>query len=161
MRFNVFVAALLVPSLVSAQTVPSPQIVTYPPGDDKIVVVHKGDPSPFTGQLYDDATAVRWASWLEQYKGRYALDLKLEEDTCKVSQDHASEIAKITADRDAAVDADLTKRLKDSETARLKAEDELRNPSFFDRPGVWFGVGVLTTVLTSVTTAYLIHASTK
>lgn len=158
MKFSVVVAMALLPAVAFAQT---PPLVTYPPGDDKIVVIHKGDAAPFAGQLYDDATAVRWASWLEQYKGRYALDLKQVEDTCTVAQEHAAQLDKITADRDAAVNADLTKRLQESETARLKAENELRNPSFFDRPGVWFGVGVFTTVLMSVSTAYLVHAAAK
>lgn len=165
MNWTTLVAVLLIPSVVLGQTVPlpapSPQVVTYPPGDDKIVVLKKGDPSPFTGQLFDDNTALRWVVWLQQYKGRYAIDLKAEEDTCKVEQDHSAALTKITADRDSAVQTDLVQRLKDSETARLKAEDELRNPSFFDRNGVWFGVGVIATIITSVSTAYLVHASTK
>ena len=161
MRWSALVAALLVPSLALGQTAPSPQVVTFPAGDDKIVVIKKGEAAPFTGQLYDDDTALRWAVWLQQYKGRYAIDLKAEQETCKVELDHAGELAKIAADRDAAVQKDLVQRLKSSETARLKAEDELRNPSFFDRPGVWFGIGVIATIITSVSTAYLVHASTK
>lgn len=161
MRFRVLTVALLITTHVAAQEAPVMQVVTYPPGDDKITVLRKGDAAPYTGQLYDDNTSVRWAIWLQQYKGRYALDLKAVEDSCQVKLDADSAIAKALSDRNAAVEADAVKRLKDSETARLQAEEALRNPSFFDRPGVWFGVGVATTILTAVATGYLVHASTK
>lgn len=161
MQWSALVAALLLPALVSAQEAPALQVVTYPPGDDKIVVVHKGDPAPYTGQLYDDNTAVRWAIWLQQYKGRYAIDLKAATDTCTVKLDTAAQLSKIASERDATVEADALGRLKDSETARLKAEEELRDPPFFSKPGVWFGVGVATTLLTAVATAYLVTHAAK
>ncbi len=161
MKWSAIVSVLLVPSIALGQSAPSPNVVTFPEGDDKIVVIKKGDAAPFAGQLYDDSTALRWAVWLQQYKGLYAIDMKAAQDTCTVKLDHAAELANIAASRDAALQADLLARLKSSETARLKAEDELRNPSFFDRPGVWFGVGVVATIVTSISTAYLVHASTK
>jgi hypothetical protein len=158
---SVLIASLLLPSLAVAQEAPSPQVVTYPPGDDKIVVVHKGDAAPFTGQLYDDSTAVRWAVWLQQYKGRYAIDMKTAEEVCSVKLSTAEKLATIAAERDAAVHADAMQRLKDSETARLKAEEELRHPGFFDRPAVWFAIGVVATVAVTASTAYLVNAVSK
>lgn len=158
---KILVAALFLPSLVFAQELPSPQVVTYPPGDDKIVVVHKGDPAPFTGQLYDDSTAVRWAVWLQQYKGRYAIDMKAAEEVCSVKLSTAERLAAIAAERDATVHADAVKRLNSLEEARLKAEEELRHPAFFSRPAVWFAVGVISTVAVTVSTAYLVNAASK
>ena len=161
MNWSAFLAVALMPSVALGQSMPSPQVVTFPPGDDQIVVLKKGDPAPFTGQLYDDATALRWAVWLQQYKGRYAIDLQAAQETCKVELGHANELARIESDRSSAIQADLVQRLKSSEEARLKAEDALRNPSFFERPGVWLGVGVVATIITSVSTAYLVHAAAK
>jgi len=158
---SILIASLLLTSLSVAQEAPSPQVVTYPPGEDKIVVVHKGDAAPFTGQLYDDSTAVRWAVWLQQYKGRYAIDMKAAEDVCSVKLSTAEKLAAIAAERDAAVHADAVQRLTASETARLKAEEELRHPAFFERPAVWFAVGVLSTVAVTVSTAYLVNAASK
>jgi hypothetical protein len=160
-RLSLLVAALLLPSLVAAEEARTIQVVTYPPGDDKIVVVRKGEPAPFTGQLYDDNTAVRWAIWLQQYKGRYAIDVKAVEDACEVKLDAADELAQIEEERTSTIHADAMLRLKESETARLKAEEQLRNPDFFDRPGVWFTVGVVSTLATVLTTAYLVDSATK
>ncbi len=39
-----------------------------PPGEDKIVPLKQGEPSPFSGQLFENNTALRWAYWLAQYK---------------------------------------------------------------------------------------------
>lgn len=160
-RCAVLATVLLVSSRAMAQEAPEPQVVTYPPGDDKIVVVRKGDQAPFTGQLYDDNTAVRWAIWLQQYKGRYAIDMKAANDVCSVKLSTADKLAAIEAERANTVHADAVQRLKDSEAARLKAEEALRNPGFFDRPATWFAVGVVTTVATVVATAYLVDAATK
>jgi hypothetical protein len=161
MRYALLAAVLLASSRALAQEVPEPQVITYPPGDDKIVVVRKGDSAPFTGQLYDDNTAVRWAIWLQQYKGRYAIDMKAASDVCAVKLSTADKLAAIEAERAATVHADAVQRLKDSETSRLKAEEALRNPGFFDRPATWFAVGVVSTVAVVVATAYLVDASTK
>jgi len=161
MRSSLLIASVFYASSALAQEVPTPQVVTYPPGEDRIVVVHKGDAAPFTGQLYDDNTAVRWAIWLQQYKGRYSLDMQAASDVCAVKLDTAAKLAAIAAERDATVHADAVQRLKDSEVARLKAEEALRNPGFFDKPAVWFAAGIVTMVAASVTTAYLIDAATK
>ena len=158
LRRTLLAAVLLVPSLAAAQEAPVLQVVTYPPGDDKIVVVRKGEAAPFTGQLYDDNTAVRWAIWLQQYKERYSIDMKAAGDVCAVKLTTAEKLAAVAAERDAAVHADALARLKAAEEARLKAEEALRNPSFFDRPGVWFAVGVVSTVATVAVTAYLADA---
>ncbi len=161
MRLPGVVALLLIPSVVAAQEVRAIQVVTYPPGEDKIVVVRKGDPAPFTGQLYDDNTAVRWAVWLQQYKGRYAIDLKAVEDSCTVKLDAADALAQIEEERTSTIHADAMLRLKESEIARLKAEEQLRNPPFLDRPGVWLTVGVVSTLAIVLTTAYLVDSATK
>lgn len=161
MRSSLLIASVFYATNALAQEAPAPQVVTYPPGEDRIVVVHKGDAAPFTGQLYDDNTAVRWAIWLQQYKGRYALDMKAASDVCAVKLDTAEKLATIAAEHDAAIHADAVQRLKDSEVARLKAEEALRNPGFFDKPGVWFAAGVVATVATVAVTAYLADAVTK
>lgn len=161
MNWKVFVASLLLPAIALADPLPTPQVVTYPPGEDKIVVVHKGDAAPFTGQLYDDATALRWAVWLRQYRDRYGIDLQAEQESCKVrlEQTKALGAVDVAAAKDSA--ADLRTRLQASEAARLKAEEELRNPPFFSRPGTWFGVGVVATIAISVSTAFLIERASR
>lgn len=160
MNWRVLFAALLVPSLALAEPpLPAPQVVTYPPGDDKIVVVKKGETAPYTGQLFEDNTALRWAVWLQQYRERYGLDLKAEQDRCTAKLAYEVSLRGIAAEAAKATDADLRMRLKASEAGRLKAEEELRSPSFFSRPGTWFGIGVATTLVTGVTAAILVNQS--
>lgn len=159
MYWRVLVVGLLLPSIALADppSLPVPQVVTYPPGDDKIVVVRKGEVAPFTGQLFDDATALRWAVWLRQYKDRYGLDMQAERDSCSVKIDAEQKSNAVDKAASATLDADLRTRLQASEAARLKAEEELRNPSFFSRPGTWFGIGIVTTVAITISTAYLVE----
>lgn len=157
-RWLVVTAALLLPATVAAQT---PPIVTYPTGDDNIVVVRKGEAVPFNGQLYNDDTALRWAFWLRQYKERYTLDMNAAQAGCKVDLTHAAELYKIQADHDAAVNKDAMERLKASETARLAAEEELRSPSFFRSNGFWFGVGIATSLLTATIATYALNKAAR
>jgi hypothetical protein len=144
-------------ALAEPAVLPMPQVVTYPPGDDNIVVLRKGEASPFTGQLFDDNTALRWAVWLQQYKAKYGIDLQAAQATCKVKLDHADELAAIEFERASKTEADLRKRLQDADALRLKLEEELRNPGFFKSPGFWYGLGVGTTIVAVVATAYVVH----
>lgn len=159
MNWRASLVAFLLPAAALAEQpqLPSPQVVTYPPGDDKITVVHKGDPVPYTGQLFEDNTALRWAVWLQQYKTRYGLDMKVEQDSCQVKLQHASALATIESERTSKIEADLRVRLKETDAQRLKLEEELRNPGFFKQPGVWVGVGVVTTLAAVAVTAYALH----
>ena len=159
MHWRALVVVLLLPSIALADppALPKPQVVTYPPGDDKIVVVHKGEASPFTGQLFDDNTALRWAVWLQQYRDRYGLDMQAERDSCAIKLEAERKANAVDTATAETLNADLRTRLQASEAGRLKAEEELRNPSFFSRPSTWFGIGIFTTVAITVSTAYLVH----
>jgi hypothetical protein len=156
MHWRASLVAFLLPAVALAEQpqLPAPQVVTYPPGDDKITVVRKGDLTPYTGQLFEDNTALRWAVWLQQYKTRYGLDMKAEQDSCQVKLQHAADLTAIEAERTAKTEVDLRLRLKDTDAQRLKLEEELHNPGFFHTPGFWFGVGVVTTVATVAVTGY-------
>lgn len=135
-----------------------PTVVTYPPGDDRIVVLHKGDPAPYTGQLFDDPTALRWAVWLQQYKSRYSLDLSAQQATCDARLGAADSLAKVELTRTTKVEETLRQSLRESEASRVKLENELRDPGFFKQPGFWYGVGVLSTVAVVAVTAYAIKS---
>jgi hypothetical protein len=159
MNWRAFFVASLLPlaALAEPPPLPAPQVVTYPPGDDKIAVVKKGDPAPYQGQLFDDNTALRWAMWLQQYKARYGLDMQAEQASCAVKLGHDADLAAIEAERTAKIEADLGQRLKETDAQRLKLEEELRNPGFFKQPGFWYGLGVGTTIVAVVATAYVVH----
>ena len=151
MKYRALIAALLIPSLALAEDpLPTPSIVTYPPGADNITGVKKGEPAPYAGQLFDDATALRYAMWLEQYKLRYGTDLQAQQETCKVLVAREGVYRAIEAERNAKSEKDLRDRLMAAEKARFAAEETLRNPPIWKEPGFWYGAGVVTTVVAVV-----------
>jgi hypothetical protein len=158
MKWKALVASLLISTQVSVhvsaavnrKTIeakdiePIPPVQTIPPGEDKIVPVRLGEPAPFSGQLYDPQTALRWAFWLQQWKGRYQLDLAQTRNLCTVELTYADEVRAAEHGRALRVEADLQQRLLRSEGARVKLEDSLRDPSFFTSPGFYYALGVVT-----------------
>lgn len=136
---------LLFSSTARAAEPTLPPIEPIPAGEDKIVAVAAGEKAPFDGQLFDNDTALRWGNWLIQYKSRYELDLKLKDDLLKLKLEYKDSLSKIEHERNEALTTDLTKRLDRSETARITAEDEARNPSFWKSLEFGLILGVLAT----------------
>jgi len=78
MRYVALIVLLtLLPQVAWADDplVPVAPLVAVPPGDDTVVVVRKGDVAPFTGQLFDQPTALRWANYLQQCHFRLQADV--------------------------------------------------------------------------------------
>lgn len=71
---------LLFPALARGQErdFVAPPVATFPPGEDRIVALKKGDAAPYTGQLFDTDTAIRWGLWLQQYQQRLKLDVETQ-----------------------------------------------------------------------------------
>ena len=150
MKALLFLLILLLPVPVLAQEAP---INTFPPGEDKIVPVSAGDPVPFSGQLFDDDTAIRWGNWLEQYRLRLPLDVALQK---KVDE------ARITA-----LEGTLqTEREAAQESQRLYAEriksleEQLVSPPWYSTPEFGIAVGVVSTLAIIGVTAGVLSAVT-
>jgi hypothetical protein len=110
---------------------PDPPIQTIPPGDDKIVVVYKGKPVPFSGQLFSPATALRWANWLTQYRTRLVQDVEREREVCRIEVDHQIELRDIEAERNRKVEKILTDQVKKGDQRNVDLQHKMNNPSFF------------------------------
>lgn len=147
-RWLIVLFTLLVSGNVFAQEPISPDppalppIQVIPPGDDVIVPLRKGLPAPFTGQLYDPNTSLRWANWLQQYKYRLKWDVLAVTQLCTVETGYRDSLLLIEKERAGKVEIDLTERLGRSEEARLNAEEEARNPPWYSTTtfGVFIGV---------------------
>lgn len=120
MRYLVLLVFLLSSSIAYGQ---SPPIETIPPGEDVITPLHKGDAAPYSGQLFDIDTSIRWGNWLQQYKYRLEWDVTKVEKTCKVQENYYKDLLQIEKDRAKKVEVDLTDRLKKAEEERIQAED--------------------------------------
>lgn len=141
MNWKVFLLVFLMPAIVLAQT----PIQTVPPGEDKITVLPKGEKAPYSGQLFDDPTALRWANWLQQYKIRLKADVEREQKMCVARMGYYKKLNKIEKERNQKIEADLRLRLKRAEEARMKAEHEARNPPWYESRTFGIIVGVIGT----------------
>ncbi len=154
MRWLAFLL-LLIPSLAFAQEKPAPSpdppaaklppIQAIPPGDDVIVPLRKGQVAPFTGQLFDPNTSLRWGNWLQQYKYRLKWDVTAVQNKCAIEMTYRDSLLLIEKDRAKKVELDLTTRLGRSEQARLNAEEELRNPPWYSTTTFGVVIGAVAT----------------
>jgi hypothetical protein len=130
--------------------------VDVPSGEDRIVVAREGQPAAFTGQLFDQATALRWGNRIVRYRMRIHL---LEAELTATRADYD---ASITA-RLRLVDDSYTNQLQvqresfereitglrtDLHDQAARYEGELaryRNQPFWESWGFAFGMGVLVT----------------
>jgi len=146
MRWLLVVFVLSCTSVVSAQ-----DIVTIPSGDDVIIRIEKGEPAPYDGQLFSTDTAIRWGFWLQQYKLRLKEDVEKEHRACRVKLDYKDKELTLRVTMHKEIERDLTERLKRSEKGRLEAEDDARNPPFWQS----FEFGLITGVVISSVVAVL------
>lgn len=168
MNWRALVVALLLPSLANAQMSPpvffapkpvlqivppldvgyvAPPLIAVPAGDDKIVPVTAGDPAPFTGALYDPSTALRWAHYLQQAKLRLTADVVAERKVCNAHLKYYERHRTLEEEYNLRIQEDLKERVLSLEQDNSDLSHQLNNPGFFQRPGTWFGAGVLGTVL--------------
>lgn len=143
MNWRAFVFVFLFPALVSAQ---KPAPLWTLPGDDKIVVLRKGAEAPFDGQLFSPETALRWSSWLEQYRERLELDVKYATDLAAAEQVYQQAILESERKNHETIRADLQLRLQRSEKARLLAEEAARNPAWYRTREFGLVLGVVSSV---------------
>lgn len=166
-NWKAFVLTFLFPAVVLAQTAPPsglparpvipvpqlsleyipPPLIAVPAGDDRIVALRQGEPAPFTGQLYDPATALRWAHFLQQARLRLSEDVLYERRQCNASLTYMGTQVELERTYGETIETDLRGRVLSLEQRNADLEKELRNPGFFKSPGFWFGTGVLATGL--------------
>lgn len=141
---------------VFAQT---PPVETIPAGDDRIVPMSKGQAAPFEGQLFEPATALRWANWLQQYKLRLKVDVEREQKMCAVQLDFSGEKLRIEREKWQTITEDYRKRLLESEKARAASEELRLHPPFFESPVFYYGLGVVTVGVISGLTIWGVSAA--
>lgn len=140
------VASLLIltySSSVVAQPTES-RVEPIPPGEDRIVTLAAGDKAPFTGQMFDPATALRWANWLAQYKLRVEKTEAYSQERLALEREYFTKKFELydqahTTQRDWYRD-----RLAEVTKERDALRQENQNPPFYKT--VWFGfvAGVVT-----------------
>ena len=144
------VLLLLLPRLAWAD--PPAPVVAVPPGDDVIVPMKKGDSAPFMGQLFDQATALRWANYLQQYKLRLQTDVDYQKKYDGAELAFQQKQLELERAQYAKVTEELQAKLNTAQTA-LSA-----GPPWYKTADVGFVVGVVATVATACTAVAVVNA---
>jgi hypothetical protein len=150
----VLIAALFTPAVAVAQ-----EVQAIPPGEDKIVAIREGDKAPFSGQLFDGPTSLRWANWLGQYKLRLRADVDYQRKVDQADITLAQTLLQIERDKYKAVTEDYQIRIGQQQARIESLESAARNPPWYSTP--WFGVvvGVAGTTLAVGLGAFALHAA--
>lgn len=90
MRFLPILLSLPLIAFSSPAPAQSP-VKDIPPGEDEIVYLPEGQPAPYSGQLFSDPTALRWANWLRQYKTAYTVDMAAQTQLRQIEREAAAE----------------------------------------------------------------------
>jgi hypothetical protein len=151
----IIILSLLVSSTALAEE-PEP-VSDIPPGVDQIEVLTQGKAAPFTGQLFGQDTALRWANWLVQYRTRLVQDVKLEQKICAAQLSYEDKIRVIEADKSKQIDADLRARILKVEKYNAKLNDSINHPSFFRSMEFGLILGVAGSVAVAVAVGVTAH----
>lgn len=153
MNFRALVAFLLWPAVLSAQTVQlvpplkldyvAPPLVAVPEGEDHITAVAKDEKAPFSGQLLDTSTAIRWMNYLDQARFRLREDVILERRVCNANMAYYDRVLEVERKASSEIEKDLRDRLLKTEQRAIDAQQEVVNPGFFHSQTFWFLSGVV------------------
>lgn len=149
-RVFLLLLLLISPSFAMA----SPALTPIPPGEDKIEPITQGQVSPFSGQVFDNKTALRWGNYLQQCKVRLELDPEL------VRKQLQAEIEGL--EKRGQLQQWANQQILDSYKFRLQElEKEAASPPFYRTPWFGFTLGVVSAVAVAGTTALLVSSLSK
>lgn len=138
--------------LFYAGSVHAQEVAAVPPGQDQIVPVRKGEPSPFEGQLFSNDTSLRWANWLVQYKRLVKDDRELQAKLCAADAEALQTRITLQKEQYARVTAELQKKLEAAEKAAA-------DPPWYKTSTFGLVLGIVGTVGVVAGTAALVGAA--
>lgn len=142
-----FLFALILSALIALVSVARAETPAAPgSGSDNIVSLKKGAPAPFSGQLFDTPTAIRWGLWVKNYRELSAAEATKARGICEADLTYKDDLLKIEQDKTTTLTTDLKKRLLDADTTRVKLQYELDHPPWYTSAWFGFGIGAISTV---------------
>ncbi len=151
-RIAFILLLVMLPSIARAEPTVATPLIPVPSGPDVITTVKKGEPAPYEGQLFDQATAIRWANFLQQANTRLRLDPMYQYQVDQVEIEALKKVVVLEQDKYRKVTDEL-------ETKLTEAQKEAANPPFYKTASFGFGMGVLATVVVVVGAAVLVNAA--
>ena len=141
----------LLPSLAFADPPEPAPLTAVPPGPDTITVIKKGEPAPHDGQLFDQATAIRWANFLQQATYRLKMDVLYQYKLDQADNDGLKKQLAAEEDRNKQTYTEMQKKLAD-------AQKQAADPPFYKTFGFGFGLGIAITTVVVVGAAVLVNS---
>lgn len=142
-----FALACILTSRASAQTPDAPtdtrsaSSLTLP----EPVLLTRGTPAPFTGQLILQVDLLRWAMRIEDLEHRLDLDVRTERERCDVRLE--LERARTTAaDERASLRDGLYRERVEELAASLEAARRSSERQWYESPVLWFAAGAVVAV---------------
>jgi len=142
----------LLPSVARAEPPEPTPLVAVPTGPDVITAVKKGEPAPHDGQLFDQATAIRWANFLQQANSRLRLDPLFQYKMDQVELSAQKKILELERAQYKRVTEDLYVKLEE-------AQKDAASPAWYHTATFGFVAGVVGTTLVVVGSAILIKSA--
>lgn len=155
MRYVALIVLLtLLPHIAHAENPPTSAapLVAVPPGEDIVTVVKKGDAAPFTGQLFDQPTALRWANYLQQCHFRLQADVDYQKKYDSAAVVLAQTQLDLERSQYTAVTAELQKKLTMAQTQLAEG------PPWYQTATFGAIVGVVLTLAAVVGSVALLNA---
>jgi hypothetical protein len=142
----------LLPSIARAEPPEASPLTPVPSGPDVITVVKKGEPAPHDGQLFDQATAIRWANFLQQAHMRLRMDSLFQYKIDQVELEAQKKILELERAQYKRVTEDLHVKL-------AEAQKDAASPAWYRTATFGFTAGVVGTILVVVGAAILIKSA--
>lgn len=117
--------------------------VDVPPGDDVIRVVEQGRAAPFTGQLFDASTALRWGHRIERYRARIRLLESELELTRRIQDESMQRQLRIVEESYTREISGLRADLRSQAEACRTQLQQAQHQDFWESWGFAFGMGAL------------------
>jgi hypothetical protein len=136
--------------LLFAGSVHAQDVTAVPTGNDTIIPVKKGEPSPIDGQLFDNPTSLRWANWLVQYKNLVTTNKELDQKVCSADTTLADTKYALLQKQYDTVTQDLQTKL-------TAAQTELASPPWYRTVGFGVALGVVGSLALVGITAYAVQ----
>lgn len=157
-------AALLLVTTISPASFADPSgvgVQDIPPGTDKISPLRKGEPAPYDGQLFDNATSLRWGNWLLQYKLRLTADVEFERKVRAADVQLWTQRYDISEQKYTTVTRDYQEKVAALSSQVMTLQLEVNNPPWYRSPWFGFTAGVVFTGACIGLGAYSLHTATK
>jgi hypothetical protein len=162
-RWAILLTLLLFAAPVAAQEAPPvepppPGDVDVPPGEDVIVIATRGIVAPFSGQLFDPATATRWGNRIVRYRMQIRL-LTDELRTCHEEHEASTDTQLRIVEESYQREVDGLRTDLREQAARYEGElARHRSPPFYETWSFGFAMGVVVTGVVAGLIAGLVGA---